>query len=246
METDSKHRIKLGLRLRMLREKRLGNSYGSQAECSKWLGYHPTTWNKMERGETNLSADRVAALATAFGCNAGWLLTGEGEPFSTIERPVQVSEFTTDGSYGNDTPPDFVARPFMEGAVAGGHRLQVEDAPQGFVVLHRKCVPHGHKVTAVRYRGDSMEPIVPDGAIILIDHDDRDVASIIRARNRSRRIVVARLDDDMMSVKFLARAGQVWILLAANIELYEPIPIEPEQIMGRVIGQYVDLVNYGS
>ena len=31
METDSKHRIKLGLRLRMLREKRLGNSYGSQA-----------------------------------------------------------------------------------------------------------------------------------------------------------------------------------------------------------------------
>ena len=315
-----KTRPDIGLRLSLLEQEKFGSGFGAQAKCSRFLGMDPSSWASLKQGK-GVGIDRIMHVADSFGCDVGWLLTGNGEPFpDTAERPVVVQPYDPTLSLGTpenihayareverrrdaerraqgmvpkeeplatpqdtdtadelaededevaeeaepvrfadidlpdpDRPDhfdhpdfeDFVGVPFMAGSAAAGDGMVVEDRPEGVVVMHRRCLPPGHKVTCVRVRGDSMEPLVPDRAIVAIDHDDRD-PSAISAHCESRRIVAARLDDETVTIKVLTQAQtqDAWILLPKN-PAYTPRLVEPDAIIGRVVWMHVNLLSNG-
>jgi len=69
----------LGGRLKLLR-KMLGLT---QKEMADELGVSRFAVIKWEKGERDIPSEVYETLASKFGVNINWLLTGEGEPFVT-------------------------------------------------------------------------------------------------------------------------------------------------------------------
>jgi len=185
------------------------------------------------------AADRIESLADCLRA-----LEAEREQASEVQIvSVSPEEARRAWQTGEDQPADYRSIPYKEGAAAAGDGLVVSDDDQGVVIVHRRCVPVGHQLSAVRLRGDSMEPVLPSGAIVVIDHDDRDPVAISLAQPESRRIVAARVgeSDAEITVKFLSVADHC-ILLPAN-RAYSPRIVEPSAILGRVIFAALDLVS---
>lgn len=53
--------------------------WGTQEKAAKELGYHPPDLSRWLSGARELSAERLAELATAVGANGHWLLFGDGD-----------------------------------------------------------------------------------------------------------------------------------------------------------------------
>ncbi len=78
-----------------------GLSLRRTASVLKESGYDVSynTVHKYEQGRT-VPAKYVQAFAKAFGCDTGWLLTGEGDPFEHIPK----AEFRPETVLGSDLP----------------------------------------------------------------------------------------------------------------------------------------------
>ncbi len=72
--------------------------------------------------------------------------------------------------------------------------------------------------------GDSMEPALQEGSVMLVDHQ--------RVRRLNNRIFVVRTEDGVI-VKRLAKKRKRWWLTSDN-PVYKPLPFPRE---GKVIGQ---------
>lgn len=66
----------IGLRLKKLREKKFGNSHGSQKECALRLNITPGYWGSIEHGRKLLGLDKIYELADFFECDPEWLAFG--------------------------------------------------------------------------------------------------------------------------------------------------------------------------
>ena len=55
----------------------------TQIELSRWLGYSRSIVSEWMRGEKIPSMDTAIKIAEKFGCNAQWLLTGDGLKYKT-------------------------------------------------------------------------------------------------------------------------------------------------------------------
>jgi phage repressor protein C with HTH and peptisase S24 domain/DNA-binding XRE family transcriptional regulator len=69
----------------------------------------------------------------------------------------------------------YVSVPLLKDAAAAGAPRAVSDVDlEGYVLIPSAWCPDPAHVTCVRARGDSMSPIVHDGAIVAVDHSQRD------------------------------------------------------------------------
>ncbi len=90
-----------------------------------------------------------------------------------------------------------------------------------------------HDLRAVRVGGDSMEPVVPQGAIVVVDMDDREFVD-------GKLYVVRRNEAGLMigTVKRVRRMNGGFVLLSENRGYLPEIETEldwPELCVGRVI-----------
>jgi len=77
----------VGARLRKLRTEFLNLT---QKELAQILGVKQNTISQWEKEERDIPTAVYETLATKFGVNINWLLTGEGEPFLQPQRePVK-------------------------------------------------------------------------------------------------------------------------------------------------------------
>ena len=118
-------------------------------------------------------------------------------------------------------------------AAAGAPREINERDIDSFIAIPAKFVPKGPAAyTGIYIRGDSMEPILRDRFIVVVDHTNRDPG---RLRGR----MVAALVQDGVLVKWLARESRSdRIILRSQNPEYEDILIEsPETdpIIGDVV-----------
>ncbi len=82
------------------------------------------------------------------------------------------------------------------------------------------------KADIVEVMGNSMEPTLPDGSLILVDYQ--------RTRRRSNRIFVVRSDDLVLIKRLVKDRHGEWLLVSDNNKEYKPVPWPREAV---VIGQ---------
>ncbi|MFN3477562.1 MAG: helix-turn-helix transcriptional regulator, partial [Candidatus Methylomirabilales bacterium] len=120
--------------------------------------------------------------------------------------------------------------------VAGGHGTLVEEAVEEYAVVKADLVRS--QLLAVRVRGTSMAPVIPDGAVIGLDLGDRQVVS--------GRVYVIRTSDGGHAVKQLVKDHRsIWCHslnpsldappFLLKIETGEPLPI-----IGRVVWVWME------
>lgn len=133
-----------------LREKRL-----SQSEFGRILGVAPTYIGAMRK---SLSADKVNKLIRAFpDLNRDWLLYGEGCMLrdSEAESPGKAEETSA------------YEVPLLPVSAYAGN-LQLWSEPVQMRDCERIMSPVRDADFAIRLSGDSMEPLLHDGAVLFI------------------------------------------------------------------------------
>lgn len=182
-------------RIRRLRE----DKDISQEELARRCGYSSrSTISKIEKGERNLTGDKIQVIADVLGVRPSYLMDGE-EPTSL--RAPEVTE-------------DTVVFPVI-GEIAAGYDYPAYEDWSGETVEIPKSYLHGRSrddFFVLSVKGDSMYPQYMDGDKVLILKQS--------TMNRSGEIGAIIYDGDMATLKKIEYVdGEDWVKL---------IPINPE------------------
>ncbi len=133
-------------------------------------------------------------------------------------------------AHSEATDPDVLPIRTREiGAAAGGGATVYDETETGSLWfradwLRRQNLDASH-CDIISVRGESMEPVLPDGCSILVD------------RGRQRRLnghIYALYTEDGLVVKRLAHEGAQWQLRSEH-PAYEPTPMaESDEVIGEV------------
>ena len=118
-------------------------------------------------------------------------------------------------------------RPLVSARVSAGFPSPAEDYIEGRIDLNKNLIRNPLATFYVRVMGDSMEPLICSGEMLIVDRMTETV---------DKDIVVARLDNDLC-VKRLRLIKNDIYLISENIN-YKPIQVKPEtdfEIWGKVL-----------
>lgn len=220
---DAKERLKLAI----------DGSGLNLTDFSKRVGVNYRTLQRYLSGERKLGAEFLADLSDRTDISATWILTGKGGQMVAPSDHLSGKENPT----SQDAAPDFVPiQRFSVEASAGPGALVDEETQTGFYAFNRRWLDRRQldpgSLAVIAVRGDSMEPKLSDGDLILVDRAQRQIADGIA--------YVLRIDTDLL-VKNVQRVRPGVIALLSANALYPPREIDAEGLDGEVeiIGRVV-------
>lgn len=206
--------------------KRLGLT---QEALSERTGLPLSTLKKYEGSHREPCAEALAQITWA-GINANWLLTGKG--------PMLLDDLSKPAYRAEEAPADYAAIPLYDvrAAEVGGAVVdskQVVDFlrfKQEWIRAELRASPDDLYIIYVD--GESMEPTLRPGDIILVDHRDQS-----QARDG---IYVMRMDGTLLVKRLQKMPGGV-IKVTSDNPAYDSFNISHDQIgadfaiIGRVV-----------
>lgn len=121
-----------------------------------------------------------------------------------------------------------LSRPVIMWRIPAGFPSPAEDYVEGRIDLNRDLIRHPLATFYIRVEGDSMEPRIQAGALIVVDR---------MAETKDDDIVVARIGSEFMVKKLhIEQDGCIW--LVSENRVYPPIPVTEEmdfEVWGRVM-----------
>lgn len=148
----------LGERVKLKREE-LGLSQEELAEKMKYKS--KTSIHKIEQGITDLPLSKVSELAKVLGVTSSYLMGW------TEEKTQPKKQETSNVSHIYDES-DFMMIPLYS-SISAGYGIEESEFIEMIAVPGLK--PNGNTYFAVKVRGHSMEPKIPDGSTIIIKKD---------------------------------------------------------------------------
>lgn len=185
-------------------------------------------------GQAEPKASRLVAIAKAAGASIGWLATGEGDP----EGNAQQMQSQTQGLAARESEAArfddrFALVPLYDVRVSAGHgafngteHVLTQLAFTRYW-LHKLGL-HTAQLVAVRVDGDSMEPTIRSGDVLLIDREQTQLRDgVIYVMRREELLVAKRLQ--------LLAGGRVRVI--SDNQTYPPEEVEPAalEILGRAV-----------
>ena len=120
------------------------------------------------------------------------------------------------------------SRPLIMWRVPAGFPSPAEDYVEGRIDLNRDLIRHPLSTFYIRVAGDSMQPLIQPGALLLVDR---------MVETKDDDIVIARINDELCVKKLrIEEGGDIWLL--PENETYLPIQITEEmdfEVWGRVM-----------
>ncbi|WP_215509784.1 LexA family protein [Limosilactobacillus fermentum] len=153
-------------------------------------------------------------------------------PLNRAHDFARVLGVTTDDLLGLDlskvNPVNGLTKIPLLGTIACGDPILADENIAGYLSEPTDFLPSG-KLFYLRAKGQSMDPTIKDGSLVLIrqqpDVEDGEIAAILF------------VDDDEATLKRIKRAGPTVILMPDNRE-YEPIIASdnnPVRILGKAV-----------
>ena len=192
-------------------------------------GVSAKTQGKYERGES--PPDALYLTAVAATVDIQYIVTGErsrssqsqrsildanGQPASQkawLERFVVVERYGAEASAGHGAIPD-------------------DEAILEYMAFQRQWLRaigvQPNQAVVVTARGDSMEPLISSGDLVIVDLSRTELTDGVFVLRRDEHLVIKRVQDLL--------DGR-WMLKSEN-DAYDPIVIEPEQVEDlRIVGR---------
>lgn len=211
-----------------------------QGEFAATVGVSPGTLGRYERGERLPDAEFLAAIALKRDVSADWLLTGAPPKEFSARWKVHgqiLAEHLRAKYYGTES---FYLMPLYDIRAAAGYGALVEDQPptdyrafsRAWLAQEIRVQPFD-RLALVTIAGNSMEPDLHDGEVVMIDKGDSEVL---------REGAYVFFLDGHVFVKKLALRGDRLLIISSNGDhatqelklLQEHVTF---RIIGRVIGQ---------
>lgn len=233
-EPVSELKSEIGGRIRVQREAlRL-----SRQIVSEGIGVALSTLQAWENDEREPTASHVLKLASFLNTSVEWLLTGSDANLATTVVSTVSEAGTALDVQGNAVDlNEFVFVPRYNVAAAAGYGAWNDDESPMFTVSFRRYWVVNHlktdpsQLSVISVIGDSMEGILNDKDLILINHQDRDPRE---------GIYVLRIDGQLL-VKRVQRLPASQLRVTSTNPAYEPFTIDlmniPDDfdIVGKVV-----------
>lgn len=225
-------------------------AWGTQDALAAASGIAPGTLQKIIQGKTDPSLSSIDALCKVMKVSLDWIVSGKPDPTELPERVVRslgagggsvVSGMFPATKRQSQAPAvdddEFIKVPFFNGieASAGGGALAIDQAPDVTLAFRpewiRKHSASGRGLQAIRVRGDSMEPTLRNGDLIVIDTE---------SVNPSDGLYVVNLGDELL-VKRLQRLSPTRLVIASDNPLAgsSEIDLRDESQQPRIIGRVI-------
>lgn len=222
-----------------------------QEDLAERLGVHKNTLASYEKGKRQPDAEYLNNFLAIFvNVNPTWLLTGKGEMLDEGEKlvlsdnqpgalplRVQAPQEKTSSKVHELNPARYVRVPVYEiFASAGGGSLVQSEQVVDFLSFKRDWikdslgVPEKH-LALISVKGDSMEPTLSDGDLVLIDISSQKIeASSIYVVQFWGALLVKRIQIKLDGS----------IIIKSDNPLYDPENVSDElldqlHVIGRVI-----------
>ena len=121
-----------------------------------------------------------------------------------------------------------LSRPIIMWRIPAGFPSPAEDYIEGRIDLNRDLIKHPLATFYIRVEGDSMEPKIQSGALIVVDR---------MAETKDDDIVVARIGSEFMVKKLhIEKDGRIWLF--SENTTYQPIEITESmdfEVWGKVM-----------
>lgn len=200
----------------------------SQEAFAARFGLHRNTISQYERGISIPSSDFLEQLVEAYDVNQDWLLHGD------------ESESASDGhlhTHEGSGRSDFVYIPLVEAISAAGHgssevsEVVIEEF--AFKKQWIKSQGNPQNMVLLTVRGDSMEPLIHDKDMVLVDLSRKEV--------ELGKVFAVGYEDYIFVKRLILEPGRL-ILRSENKEYNDIIvnlrdPDEAEQV--RIIGKVI-------
>lgn len=165
----------------------------TQQEFAEKLGVHKNSIGSYERSTTKPDIEFLQAVCTVFHVEPRWLLFGDG--------PVHAEEAKKDMvELHKKTDDEIIMIPMVEAVLsAGGGSFETNgDSEKGYAFrcdfIRRKGNPNN--MVLMRVSGDSMEPEIKDGDVVLLDQSKtRIVPGKMFAVGFEESIYIKRIDN---------------------------------------------------
>lgn len=201
----------LAKRLRLLSDR-----CGGPSRLAEKAGVNPSVVSRCLAEDNSPNLASAAALARAGGVTLDWFATGRGSPDaldSHLEEGVQFFDLQASAGYG-------LAAPDYETA---GQRLALP-----IVQIRRQIGSTSKDLCALVAAGDSMEPTIRNGALLLLDRS---------VQHPREGIHVIHRGDDVL-VKRIQPLGTRSVRLISDNPRYTPedLPLDNPALIVRFIG----------
>lgn len=185
----------------------------SRVTVAQWLCVHENTIGKIERGESMPDAMQLLQLAAGFGRTLGWLLGADEAPcsFPGVAPSTEAVE-TGDWVF---VPLFSVYASAGHGAVGASEDVEVMRPFTRSYIRDRLGIRH-NKLCLVRVAGDSMEPQIHSGDVVMVDRQD--AAATVDGPH------LVRIDGALM-VKAVQRKPGGRVRVSSQNPAYEPFEV---------------------
>ena len=202
----------------------------TQKDLADAAGVGQTAIHKIIRGETQAPRPQILlAIADVFSEALGENVT--------IDRLIEKPSDTRKPDIGMDVvkpkiePSDYVWLPLYGEIPCGDLSLVTEEHIREQLPLPKWLI--GPAQFALRARGDSMEPTIQDGDLLLVEKGDW---------WGNKDIVIAYVDGEVTCKRLQINHNHT--LLVPDNRDYKVIPVNDDTvILGRVVGRYEAFIN---
>lgn len=181
-------------------------------EVAKSIGMPYRSMQNYISGQRTISTELIEKLNTILGIDSNWMLTGKGAMYKTEssvkdDYVVEIPEYDITLSAGLGLPP-----PESE-LIVNTHSFTKE-------WLSKKGL-QASSLSLVKVTGDSMEPLLKNKDVVMIDTN--------KIKPAEGLAFAIRLDGDLL-VKNIQRTGDgLWSLVSQN-KAYDNIIINPKKL----------------
>lgn len=218
--------VLLGEKLRQAREA-LGKDMSRKAAAVA-LGVHDNTIAKFERGESVPDALQLVQLAQLYGRHLTWFLDVSPAPLVAREAVPEPAPEAVDLGAQVYVPHFDVRASAGYGAFNGGEAVRSMLAFEAGYIRHALGIGH-NRLALINVSGASMEPMIGDGDLVLVDRVDTTVQ--VEGPH------LVRMDGALL-VKLLARRPGGKLRVSSVNEAYEPFEVDGRsadfEVLGRV------------
>jgi phage repressor protein C with HTH and peptisase S24 domain len=207
-----------------------------QEDFARMIGCSKSTYGNWERGSQYPNAEDIANILKAFpDINATWLLIEEG-PMRRSDLPVSADHLAHYAAT-EEIEQDYVMVPRYDvKASAGGGAVIQSEQVVDYLAFKSEWVKNSLGISKdhlalISVLGDSMEPTLSNGDLILID---------LRATHIQDNAIYVLSFDSALMVKRIQQKLDRTVIVKSDNAVYEPEIITPDKveqltIVGRVV-----------
>lgn len=183
-------------------------------DVSRATGIPPSTFSDWKKGKSKPKADKLQKIADYFGVSSDYLITGKtSSKYSLVSKKPSSVWIPVLGRVAAGIPIDIITD------IIDQEQITEEMAATG-------------EYFALQIHGDSMEPRMKDGDVVIVRQQDD---------AKTGDIVISAINGDDATCKRLKKYAEGIILLSSN-SAYEPMVFTnkdiselPVKILGKVV-----------